>query len=142
MNDDDYRALIQLVENQLRAVGLAEVADPINYLDDGYEYGELRRSIETPRLLPPRDHLIALLDAFDTQLMLRDQRVVMESLLVIRDFNRGYLPTGAVVYGAGEGPAFNLAELPNLFEIRTELQNFIRDLRASEDFGPESGDFR
>lgn len=142
MNDDDYRALIQLVENQLRAVGLAEVADPINYLDDGYEYGELRRSIETPRLLPPRDHLIALLDAFDTQLMLRDQRVVNDSLSLIKRYSGSAYPTGAVAYGAGDEPIFDLTKLPDLSELRTELQNLIRDLRSFEGSGPESGDFR
>lgn len=142
MDDEDYRALIQLVENQLREVGLAEVADPINYMDDGYEDGEPRRSIETPRLLPPRNHLIALLDAFDTQLMLRDQAVVNKSIRMIDRYSDGRHPTGAVVYGAGGEPVFDLKELPDLYELRSELQNLILKLRSSEDFGPESGDFR
>jgi hypothetical protein len=126
MDERDYRALIELVEERLRSVGAADLADPQHYVF--FEDGEAR-------LLDPFNRLIQMLEALDRKMAVEDKATYDAA---IRSLNRST---------AGEGPRAALVELardqeidavkvdlsgaPDLRETRMMLRRLIGQLRES-----------
>ena len=73
MDDDDYRALIAIVAEELRESGAAELADERNYARQEEETGEAR-------LLDPQRRLIEMLEAFNRFLAIQDRQTYVSAL--------------------------------------------------------------
>jgi hypothetical protein len=77
MEEDEYRALIEELVRQLRQVGADDVAEESNYVVTNPETGE-------GELLAPQERLIAMLQAFERFLAVRDGKVARGALGRIR----------------------------------------------------------
>jgi hypothetical protein len=73
LNEADIQELVKLVQSELRASGMSELAEPERYADFAEEAGEHRR-------LPPVDLLVAMLKGFERQVTLEDGDLVRNSL--------------------------------------------------------------
>ena len=77
MDENDYRALIELVETQLRDVGAPDITDARHYVSPN---AETRDAL----LLPPKARLIAMLRAFGRLLAVEDRATYDIALTRIR----------------------------------------------------------
>jgi hypothetical protein len=66
MDEDDFRALVEIVEEELREVGLGNLADPAHYLTIDPETGDAR-------LIDPQKRVIEMLEALDRAMAIRDR---------------------------------------------------------------------
>lgn len=121
MDDDDFRALIEILTQKLESVGAADIADKRHYLNPETAEG-------APRLHDPQTHLIEMLKAFGRKLATEDSETYRISLSRINE----NLSEGTVREAVVEVPSdtdsephtIYLEESPNLKEIR-ELNNSI-----------------
>ena len=132
MGENEYRRLIELVEEQLRDLGLEPLADSSAYVDDDLDADEVR-------LKSPGDHLVALLRAFGRHLASEDGHVVQ---LALSDINE------VLVEGRVEDAAFDpirqddrresysLQSSPDLGVLRSELEKVVREIEADLYPGP------
>ncbi|MBY0510602.1 MAG: hypothetical protein K2P94_10695 [Rhodospirillaceae bacterium] len=134
MNDNDFRAVIAAVEEQLREVGVPQVADERQYVRRSAD-GELF-------LLPPREHAVELLSAFERFLAIQDRTTYDKAMRTLDANLSGNAPAGAVVVMEGrEGEdqqAVDLSSAPDLYSLRGEVIELIRDIRESSDHSPTS----
>ncbi len=134
MTDDEYVELIELSKGWLERLGLGGLAEDEHYLLDPNE-DDFRR-----RLLAPRDHLVAILSAFERHVQVFDgalARVAMhkvnESLspkserisdfrleMITRETDDLDLPV-----------SLSLLEVPNRKELREILAELLGNLRES-----------
>ena len=130
MEDDDYLALIDLVERRLTDAGADELADPALYTRRDYETGE--RS-----MLPPDQRLVAMLEAFNRHMKARDIATFEVALKRInKNLHEGFVNGAIVEDGDDErsGEPVDLEQSPRFAEPRERLEVLIarlRDLRPS-----------
>jgi hypothetical protein len=136
MSDEEFLHLIELVEGLLREHGKADIAAESNFV-------ETPESEEgTARLMEPREHLIALLEAIDIHLMLNDSSVAKRSLALISEACDGEGPPGAIVIMPSRRDISlqeNLLHLPDFQHVREELKKLIYRLREIPGGGGFSG---
>ncbi len=135
MDEQDYRALIVLTQEELRRVGAPDLADPERYLYRNPETGELRR-------LDPKKHLMEMLRAFDRHLAIRDRGTYDNALGRMNDvLAEGRVKAAFLVPTEedGEGAPQALDTLPDLGQIRSSVERLIG--RIAEDPGPLEGSF-
>lgn len=128
MNEEDFRALIEYLMGQLRSIGANDIADERHYLrsDDGG--GEAT-------LLPPRERLIAMLQALDRYLAVQDRAMYKDAMGRIAE-NVEQAPTSVRVASfasdAAEPLEVDLANAPDLFEVRQSLNALIQQLKFQD----------
>lgn len=127
MDDEDYRALIEIVAEELRLSGVPDIADERHYQRTDPETGDAH-------LVEPQKRLIEMLRAFDRHVSVRDGALVEQSLRAIRDMTRGEGPRHAVIALANDAEAreIDLGEAPDMREVRVDLNSLIARL---SDFG-------
>lgn len=123
MDEEDFRALIELVAEELTLSGAADLADERHYTATLPETGE-------SELYDPLKRLIEMLRAFERYVAIQDRSVAETSLAVIRGAVRGDGPSRAVVELPDDrGPReIDLAEAPNLVEVRGDVTRIIHRL--------------
>ena len=125
VDDEDFRALIALVQAELRNSGAADVANDRHYLIEDLETGELR-------LLPLQKHLIALLEAFGRHMAVRDHATYRSAVAGInRRLSGKTRVAGAVVVPAPGETArdeIDLSRAPDLGNLRDALLQLIGNL--------------
>jgi hypothetical protein len=139
MEEDEYRAVIEELVRQLRQVGVDGEAEESNYVVTNPETGE-------SELLAPQERLIAMLQAFERFLAVRDGKVARRALgrigATLGQSATGSpaevrTPNGASVVLATDRELvraeINLLDAPDLTEIRGDLDTLIRQLKASGD---------
>lgn len=128
MNDDDFLALIALVQTELRNSGAAAVTNDRHYLID-------EAVADEKRLLPPRKHLLALLEAFGRHMAVRDYRTYLSSIEGInRHLDRPtWIERAVVVPAQGETPRdeIDLSHAPDLSGLREALSQLVSRLREA-----------
>lgn len=132
MNDDDFRALIEIVQAEARASDAADVANDRHYVSRNSD-------TEDVRMLPPPKHLIAMLEALGRLMAVRDRATYNHSLARIRYHLHGEGPTGAFVTqttGDSERSEVNLADTPELSNLRRDLAILIGRLREEDAVPP------
>ena len=133
MTDDDFRAIIALIEQRLRDVGADELANPELYVRRDEEIDEWRR-------LSPQEHLLEMLKAFDRWLAVRDGAMFAAAQARINELLKEGRLEDAVVLStgeAGDGVTVSLAEAPDLGRIRDDLRSLIGQLRGARRRGGE-----
>ena len=127
MDDDDFRALIELVCTQLRDVGVEDIADDRHYLVEGRP--------DAPRMLDPQQHLIQLLKAFERKMSVEDQATYYLALEQLNRSLDGDGPRGAVVeltMEQGRDPiVVSLSDAPDLADVRFQTRELIGQLAES-----------
>lgn len=120
MDEEDFRALIEVVAEELSLCGAADLADERHYTVINSETG-------VPRLYDPLKHLIEMLSAFERFIAIQDRGVAETSLAEIRRAVRGDSPSCAAVELADDrGPReIDLAEAPDLAELREEVTRIV-----------------
>ena len=133
MDDDDYRMLIEIVEEELHRSGVPDIADERHYQQTDPETGEVY-------LIDPRKRLIEMLYAFDRHVSVRDGAIVEQSLSAIGRATSGEAPRQVVVALANDGEAreIDLAEAPNMRDVRADVGNLIARL-SDLGFGSDEG---
>ncbi len=123
MDEEDLRALIEVVADELALSGASDLADERHYTTTDPEGGE-------SELYEPLKRLIEMLSAFERYLAIQDRGVAEGSLAVIRRAVRGDGPTRAVVELANDRGAreIDLAEAPDLAEVRKDITGIIHRL--------------
>jgi hypothetical protein len=123
MDEEDLRALIEVVAEELALSGASDLADERHYTTTDPEGGE-------PELYDPLKRLIEMLRAFERYVAIQDRGVAEASLAVIRRAVRGDGPTRAVVELANDRGAreIDLAEAPDLAEVRKDIIGIIHRL--------------
>ena len=129
--DEDYEALIRLVEAHLHAVGLSGLADENRYGFTDREEGQFR-------LYPPDKRLDLMLAAFERHLTVRDSESVSRSLAAVNaELEFGRVADAEIVPaqdGTGRAPA-RLSGGPNLhepIEMLRKLRISLHDQRLGE----------
>jgi hypothetical protein len=124
MTDDDFRAIIAIVEKSLRDVGADELANPELYVRRDEDAGEWRR-------LSPQWHLLDMLKAFDRWLAVRDGATGAGAIARINEVLTDGRMEDAVVMATdevGDGSATSLRQAPVLESVRHDLRNLIGKL--------------
>lgn len=123
MNEDDYRALIDLVFEELTRSGAPEIADERNYTRTDPETGETE-------LYDPMKRLIEMLRAFERHVATQDRSVAETALAVIRRAGRGDGPARATVVLADDGGPreIDLADAPDYSQVRKDITRIINRL--------------
>ena len=135
MDTTDYRELVELLQHQLREAGAGELADIRLYAVREAGTGDIR-------LVSPREQAIAMLEAFDRYLSIRDRRTFSNALARINETlaepavkDAGFVPLSEAVADS----TFTLGTAPDLSTLRKDLQVLIGQLQ--EDGGrPETID--
>lgn len=134
MDEDDFRALIEVLTQELDAIGEGDLADERHYMYASPD-GEAR-------LLAPRDHLIAMLEAFERFLAVQDRTTYDLALADLNQFLSDGGPRGAFVQlaaGTPEANPLDLSQAPELAPLRHDVERLIRAIRESGDEHPRSG---
>ena len=119
MNAADYRDLVELLQEQLRNVGAGELADIS-------QYSASERHTSDLRSISPREHVIAMLQAFHRYLWLRDRNTFATSLARINEAlvepaleDAAFVPVGE----DSEDSSCSLGGAPDLTSLRAGLTN-------------------
>jgi hypothetical protein len=126
VDEDDYRALIAVVESELREIGAGEIADERHYVVLDQETGDAR-------LLAPPRRLLEMLRAFGRMMSVEDHATYERAMFVVAEHLRGDRPRGAVVVPTADdrdAVPIDLAVAPNLGEARFTLGRLIERLSA------------
>ena len=123
MDEEDYRALIDLIAGELAQSGAPDIADERHYTRTDPETGEAE-------LYDPLKRLIEMLRAFERHVAIQDRSVAETALAVIRRAGRGEGPTRATVVLADDGGPreVDLAEAPDLSQVREDITRIIHRL--------------
>ena len=123
MDEEDFRALIEVVAEELALSGASDLADERHYTTTDPESGETE-------LYDPLKRLVEMLSAFERYVAIQDRGVAEASLAMIRRAVRGEGPTRAVVELANDRGAreIDLVEAPDLAEVREDIAGIIRRL--------------
>src|SRR5712671_1704874 len=136
MDDDDFRALIVLLSAELEAVGEADIADERHYVEGSED------SPGEAVLLAPREHLVAMLKAFERFLAVQDRETYNRSLADMNEVLTDGGPRAAFVETAGSRPEVNpvqLSDAPELASLRDDVTSLIGNILESGDGRPRSG---
>ncbi len=127
MDDDDYRALIEVLSEELRMSGAADIADERHYVKQNEETGEAE-------LTEPSKRLFDMLTAFDRHLAIQDLAMYKLALEKIRINIEGLSPENAVVVLAIDETVreVDLSEAPDLRDIRKALEGLLETLGPSD----------
>ena len=129
MNTDEYRELVELIQNELRNAGAGQLADARLYTTRDEDTGELRP-------LPPKEHSIAMLEAFDRYLAMHDSETASSALARINECLTGPQVAGAAFAPpsqAAAGPSISLGAGPNLRAIREDLWALLHQLQEDDE---------
>jgi len=127
LDDEDYRALISILSEELRTVGAADIADERHYVTEDAETGELR-------LLIPQLRLIEMLEALDRFLAIQDGATYRAAISSISQSVDGAAPERATVLLTTDGlpREVDLSKAPELDFIRRDLRSLIGSLLDSD----------
>jgi len=129
MDDGDYRAILETLRLRLQSVGATDVARERHYQRRNPETGELT-------LLPPKEQLLAMLDAFDRFLSIQDRALHDKSVRLISEALEGDAPERFDLLlpsdRAGEPRRFSLAKAPDLEEARLMLRKLRGSIRDDD----------
>jgi hypothetical protein len=128
VDDQDYLKLIAVVTEELRGVGLEDIADPKIYLEVDLERGDAT-------LFPPHRRLISMLVAFNRAVKVRDRAMLDDALKRIGRNTMNEGPRDALYLTpteTGEGRPVSLSEAPYLGEVRARLENLIIQLGGAD----------
>lgn len=138
MTDDDFIALIELLQNQLRDIGEPSLGDMRYYSDRPTEATERPPGGAGEDRLPAKQMLLAMLSAFDRHLSVQDRTTFSDATRriaeVARDFNVEEVLFEDDFDFAQDKVTCNLAEAPDLSGIRRDLNSLIgrlNDLRTA-----------
>ena len=130
MDTADYRELVELLQNLLREAGAAELADIRLYAARETDTGELRS-------VSPKEHVIAMLQAFERYLSIRDKHTfstamarINESLPETPAADATFVPLSEPVADS----SISLGAAPDLSTVRKDLRTLVIQLK--EDVGP------
>lgn len=128
MDEDDFRAILEVLQENLRDIGASEIADPRGYLVRDTDDGELRS--------PPPDELaIEMLEALDRFLAVRDRSTYDTALLTLSHRVDRRIEEVIVVDPEDELASASLSDLPDLSDLRGDLSKLIGQLRENR-IGP------
>jgi hypothetical protein len=136
VDEDDFRALIEVLAQQLAAIGEGDIADERHYVQS---FGDPDTEA---RLLQPREHLIAMLEAFERFLSVQDRATYTESLADLSQFLADSGPRAAFIEQAGITPEANplrLSDAPDLASVRHDVLHLIHAIREDGGERPRSG---
>ena len=85
MEGEDFRVLIRVLAQQLQEIGAGDIADDRHYTENSPEMG-------ARRVVPPRDQLVLMLQAFERFLAVRDRATYTDALGRINQNVRGDVP--------------------------------------------------
>ena len=126
MDEEDLRAIILRLQDHLREVGAADLAEEIHYVDPDEESGD-------SRLLPPLERLTRMLEAFERFLAVQDRAIYVDAMRRMQtDSDTAGPLTATVLLNAerGEAPVeISLAEAPDLTDLRRSIASLIERLR-------------
>ena len=132
MDAEDYRALIEVIENQLVLIGNPELADERRYvrrMSDGEEY-----------LPPPRDQLVEMLDTFERFLAIQDSATFTKAMQIIHNEVPHEPPQGAFVEldreEGRDAQQVYLGDAPDLFDLRRSVKELINNILEGSDESP------
>lgn len=117
MDEADYLAVIAVLEEQLRGVGAAELADVRHYVLRDTETGDAR-------VPDGRTRLKLMLEALSRKLAVEDRTTYDAALARMNDTLRGEGPRSATVETV-DGQLISLAEAPDLSRVREELDRLF-----------------
>ena len=129
MQTNEYRELIELVEAQLRELGLDDLAATSNYVVYDPEEGAYRP-------LSAEDHLIQILTAFERHVAIQDQAIFNIALRRINNtLEEGQVEDVifAKVSDYRAADTHSLGGAPKFGELRDDLRRLVSGLR--EDSG-------
>lgn len=132
MDEDDFRALIPIVQANLRDIGAPDLADEVNYVIRDPETGETR-------LLPASERLIEMLRAFERYMAVRDFATYDDAMERIRRSVEGREPEGVVVLPSPEDEnnvQVDLSQAPRLTEFRVAVSELVDSLTESIGYNP------
>ena len=120
MEDEDYRALIAVIADEMRTSGAADLANERHYATADPESGEAR-------LLAPQRRLVEMLEAFDRFLAIQDRETYDRALSSIAKSVAGDSPRGATVELIVDDAIreVDLSASPDLASVRESIRRFI-----------------
>lgn len=123
MDEDDYRAILVVLEEELRASGAADIAAERHYLERNTETGDAR-------LLDPAKRSMLMLAAFGRFLAIQDRALAEQAFDTLAEFVVGEPPRRAVVELAAdaEDRVVDLNDAPDLSEVRADVARLTRRL--------------
>lgn len=138
MTEEDFRALIILVEEQLKQIGADDVADAKHYVVEADD-GEFV-------LLDPFSRLVAMLEALDRKMATQDRQTYEAAMAQLNQATRGDAPHGGPYAAFVEFPRdesseavkVDLGDAPSLREVRMMLRRLVGELNESRPFRGES----
>lgn len=133
MNTADYRELVELLQRFLREAGAGELADTRLYASREGDSGELRP-------VSPKEHAIAMLQAFDRYVSIRDHHTFSTALARINESLPEAQVEDAIVVPLSEAvvdSSISLAAAPDLSIVRKDLRTLIDHLQE-DDNPPET----
>lgn len=133
MDEEDYRALIEVLSEELRMSGAADLADERHYVRPNEETGEAE-------LMDPLKRLVEMLKAFERHVAIQDRAMYKLALQRIKDNLEGPAPEDAVVVLTQDKTIreVHLSGAPNLEDLRKDLETLSLSL-LSPDLRPDIG---
>jgi hypothetical protein len=134
VDDDDFRALIEVLTQEFEGMGEGDLADERHYID----VGALEAAADDAQLLEPREHLIAMLEAFLRFLAVQDRATYDRAMADLNQRLSDAGPRLAIVESPEANPV-RLSDAPDLGSVRIEVMKLIYAIRDSGDERPRSG---
>ena len=130
MDDDDFRAIITVLEQEFRDSDAAGIADERHYTERDPETGDAQ-------LLPPGPRAVELLRSFGRFLAIQDRATGERALATIAEYVDGEPPQRAVVELASDGDQrfVDLGDAPDLAAIRKDVEQLVRRLGGKDRYG-------
>jgi hypothetical protein len=127
VDEEDFRALIRVVQANFVEIGAPELADVANYV---VQEGEA----EENRLPPPAELLLEMLRAFERHMAVRDRATYRDAMARIGRSVEGVGPERAVVVplaGDVNELEVDLSRAPELSPLRADVRRLSEALEAA-----------
>ena len=127
MDEADFLAIIEALKDQFGRIGAPELGDDSFYTDREEETGRTR-------LQEPQGRAVAMLQAFERFLAVRDAATYHDAMGRLAQSLEGSHPDGAVVLPIDDtldAPPIDLSEAPDFGELRDSVTQLIGQLRES-----------